>query len=135
MARLVLRVFTGCLTFVALAAALSCGDRHTLIGITVTPNGFTYANPQPGVLATFTATGHFIHPPGDRDISNQVVWSSSFPAIFTIDPKTGVATYIGGCGTNLPVTATASTDLHLPPSGNIAQGTALVNITIGGSCT
>ena len=135
MARLALRILTGGFAFLGLLAILSCGSRHLLTGITVTPDNVTFTNPQQGSqFITFTATGHFQHPPGDRDITNQVVWSIAFPDIFTIDPKTGIATYVGGCGTSLPVTATASTDLHLPPSGNIAQGTASISILLGKTC-
>jgi hypothetical protein len=135
MARLALRILTGGFAFLGLLAILSCGSHHLLTGITVTPNNTTANDPIAGdQFISFTATGHFVHPPGDRDITNEVVWSVAYPTIFTVDSKTGVATYVGGCGTNLPVTATTSTDLHLPPSGNIAQGTAVVNIKLGGTC-
>jgi hypothetical protein len=130
----VLRLATGCLVLLALVASLSCGHDQKLVAITITPNGFTVTDPLPGdTLTTFTAMGEFVYPPESRDISTQVVWSGSFPDIFTIDSRTGVATYQGGCGTNLPVTATASTNLHLPPSGGIITGTAIVNITITGT--
>jgi hypothetical protein len=135
MRSVVLRLAAGGFVFLSLAASLSCGQEQKLVAITVTPNNFTYTDPPVGILATFTAKGEFVHPPENRDITSQVVWSASFPAIFTINSKTGIATYLGGCGTNLPVTATASTNLHLPPSGDLITGTALVNITLKGPPT
>ncbi len=134
MRSVVLRLAAGGFILASLFASLSCGQDQKLVAITITPTDFTYTNPPVGTLATFTAVGEFVHPPENRDISSKVVWSGSFPAIFIIDAKTGIATYLGGCGTNLPVTATASTNLHLPPSGNIITGTAIVNITVKG-CT
>lgn len=129
-----LRLAAGSLVFLSLLATLSCGQDQKLVSITITPNGFTFRNPQPGVIATFTAMGQFVHPPETRDISSRVVWSSNFPSIFRVDPSTGVLTYVGGCAATLPVTATASSNLHLPPSGNIVTGTALISITLTG-CT
>jgi hypothetical protein len=128
MPKVILRTAMGGLVLLLLVASLSCGYKHTLVAITVTPNGSTVTNPPIGFQLHFTATGEFVHPPGQRDITNQVAWSTPAPVIFSIDPKTGIGTYQGGCGTNLPVVATASTNLQLPPSGNIVSGTATISI-------
>src|SRR5258706_13005458 len=129
MRQVVFRAAAGGILLLSLIPSLSCGQDQKLVAITVTPNGFTYSHPQAGIIATFTAKGQFVHPPETRDISSQVVWSSNFPAIFTVDPSTGVLRYLGGCASNLPVTATASSNLRLPPTGNIVTGTALISIT------
>ena len=131
MRQIINRGASGGLAVLFLLALLSCGEDHKLVAITITPDGFTFTNPVPGAtLASFKALGEFVHPPESRDITNQVVWSDAFPTIFKMDSTTGVATYQGGCGTNLPITATASTDLRLPPTGNIVTATAVVNITV-----
>lgn len=128
MRRSVVRIAMAGLTGVFLMALLSCGQDQRLVAVLITPNDFTYTNPQVGLLVTFTARGQFVHPPETRDISASVVWNSPFAAIFTVDPITGVANYVGGCGTNLTVSATASSNLRVPPAGNIVTGAALVNI-------
>jgi hypothetical protein len=109
-----------------------CGHDHVLIGVTVSPATFTLQNVVGGENIQFTATGEFVHPPGTRDISHQVVWSTPASDVITID-QNGLATVTGkACGTDIPVNATASQDLHMPPSGNVVTGTATVTVNLVG---
>jgi hypothetical protein len=108
-----------------------CGADQRLAQITVTPATFEIDNASGGETIQFRALGLFIHPPEQRDITAQVVWASPSPDVIDVD-ATGKATVAGlACGasvTNLPITATASTNLHMPPSGNVLVGTATVTI-------
>jgi len=132
MRSVVLRLAAGFFVFLSLVASLSCGQDHKLVAITVKPDGFTFSNAAGGETVQYTATGEFVHPPETRDITLQVVWSSPTPDVIAVNAK-GLGTVAGvACGTNIPVTATASTNLRLPPSGNIVIGSATVNVKLVG---
>ena len=44
----------------------------------------------------FTALGTFIHPPGTRDITNEVTWKADAPQVVNLNG--GVVTTNGACG-------------------------------------
>lgn len=119
--------------FVLLLVVCSCGQGAQLTSMTITPVGETIgANPPPGPNITihYTALGSFSHGHGTEDITNRVVWKSSAPEVIDFVSQ-GVAEPTGrGCGTNLTITATASPDLHSPPSGKVIVGITTVNVTL-----
>jgi hypothetical protein len=75
----------------------------------------------------YTAIGTFQHPPAQKDITNQVVWSTPTPQVVSIDPKSGLATTHDGCGTNIPITATGREYIN-SGKGNVVVGTAVINL-------
>ena len=86
---------------IALGAALSlpsCGHDQKLVGLTITPNTFTFL--QPGFTPPpdnpteqYTATATYIHPPATKDVTSQVTWNvddgivtMSSPGLFSATP-------------------------------------------------
>jgi hypothetical protein len=120
----------------ALLAALSCGGSSdpTLVSIQVLPGSITVAG-APTII--YTALGHFKTPRKPlqtKDISTQVLWKTSTPAIIAFtDPAH--PNYLqpsgSGCGTNLGVTATVYSNPKDPSSGTVVIGTAKVNVQCG----
>jgi hypothetical protein len=132
MRQIMRRGASGGLAVLLLMALLSCGQDQRLVAITVTPDAFTFSNAAAGEIVQYTATGQFVHPPETRNITHQVAWSSPTPDVIFVDAN-GVGTVTGiACGTNIPVTATGSSDLRLPPAGNIVTGTVTVNVQLAG---
>jgi hypothetical protein len=133
MRQVVFRAAAGGVVLMSLIASLSCGQDRKLVSITVTPNAFTFNNAVTGETVQYTAMGQFVHPPETRDITTQVVWSTPTDVVaFNPSDPPGLATVGTACGTNIPVNATASSNLHLPPTGNIVVGTATVNVKFVG---
>lgn len=108
-----LRLWLGALCALVLAA---CGQGSVkspdfsseLIAITITPAGAGLSIGQ-GETIQFSASGVFSSQPGQpnesRDLTGQIEWTSSNPAIASIDPATGLAT--GGSATGqTTITAT-----------------------------
>jgi uncharacterized protein YjdB len=86
-----------------------------LVGCT-TPSGLDSVQVSPGTqalavgqTAQFTATGTFGN--GNhlktQNITSLVTWTSSVPAVATIDPSTGIATAVGAGTTTITASATA----------------------------
>jgi hypothetical protein len=111
-----------------------CGHDQQLIQITVSPADTSVKTTLGASLTIqYTAIGTFQHPPAQKDITNQVVWSTPSPQIVSIDPKTGLATTHDGCGTNLPINATGREFIG-SGTGSVVVGTAVVNVDHGSAC-
>jgi len=117
---------------IALLSQPSCAHNQHLVAITVSPQGETITLSELGqdVTTQFTATGIYIHPPENRDLTKTAIWATDSPSIITLDPNTpGLVHTTGeGCGTNLGVTATVYTD-NGNPSGNVVVGSSTMNVS------
>jgi Big-like domain-containing protein len=75
----------------------SCSSNPELTSITVNPATVT-TSMSAGLYVNFTAIGYYTHPGHTavtQDITDQAVWSSSFPQFVTINATNGVATVTG----------------------------------------
>lgn len=120
-------------TLLAVGAAVilpSCGHDQVLTGITVTPNGGTITGG--GIITNFQATGTYIHPPEQKDLTDSVVWQSSNPQVIAfgfLGSTAGQAiTEVGFCGTNIGITATEYSNPQTK-TGSVVIGTAAVSVT------
>jgi len=114
---------------------LSCADEHKLISIDVSPQNSTITGT--GLNLQFTATGHYVHPLENRDITSTVVWASSSDQIvsFSTPSQPGLATSGFGCGTNLQISASVYKDPAKPANGSVISGVATVSVQQpGGVC-
>jgi hypothetical protein len=107
---------------------LSCADEHKLLSIDVSPQNTTITGA--GLNLQFTATGHYVHPLENKDITSTVVWASSADQIisFATPGTPGLATSGFGCGTNLQVSASVYKDPAKPANGSVISGVATVNV-------
>jgi uncharacterized protein YjdB len=113
-------VVTGAATF-----TVTGSTSEPLIGISIIPNSQSVAGP--GVQGQFIAIGTYSgNPTTTKNITNNVVWSSSVPSVATIDASTGLATAVNQ-GT------TAITAIGTNPDGTVVTGTATFTVT--GSAT
>jgi hypothetical protein len=133
MSRIWWRAGLGAIVVVALLSFLSCGHDEKLISIAVTPDGASISGS--GVLVHYVATGTYIHPPENKDLTNSVVWASAAPQVIDFLPNTGagVATTGTACGTNITITATAYSNPQ-SKSGSVVVGTAAVTVSQPGIC-
>jgi hypothetical protein len=92
---------------VCLVAEASCARSQQLESITIQPSSVTFLSPFTTLTFQLKAYGAFIHPPETKDITDQVTWTSSAPALSVVS-NTGVVAVSGNgsCGANV-VTATA----------------------------
>lgn len=121
--------------FAGLVAALlttglvpSCGHEQQLVSITVQPTQETVGAANipvvndAGAQVQLTAVGSYIHPPVNKDITNQATWTSSDTQIATVS-QTGLVTATGqACGNSL-ISATVTTNHSI---GNIPSKGAIV---------
>ena len=103
-----------CITF----PACGNGDQQ-LISITVSPDNVTLGGI--GLQVQYTAIGNYRQPMESKDITSKVVWASAAPQIISVDAS-GLATYLGGCATNLQITATAYSNKANPSAGSATVG-------------
>ena len=131
------RVASGAAALLALGSMLAgCGFKRKLVAITINPPSVTFLATN-SVPVVFTATGSYIHPPDNRDITKQVTWATDVPALLQLNYQ-GVAGQVapnGACGI-------ANISASMQDNGNlvIAYATATVNdstnpICPGGSTT
>lgn len=105
-----------------------CGHDQQLIQVDVTPASESVtAALGTSLTIQYTAIGTFQHPPAQKDITNQVVWSTPTPQIVSIDAQTGLATTHDGCGTNIPITATGREYIN-SGRGSVVVGTAVISV-------
>jgi hypothetical protein len=71
------------ITIGTLVSLPGCGHSQKLVGITVSPSGFTFLVPDPTLQVQYTATGSYIHPPATKDITDQVTWKADFAQLVT----------------------------------------------------
>jgi hypothetical protein len=105
------------ITAALLLGLASCARDQKLTGITVQPANATFGGV--GAQLQFTAIGTYIHPPENKDISQQVTWSIDSQGLLSIDAN-GLATDISDCGTG-NVTATVKV------GSGIISGSAFVS--------
>lgn len=112
---------------------LGCADEHKLLSIDVSPQNSTITGA--GLNLQFTATGHYVHPLENKDITSTVVWASSADQIisFANPSQPGLATSGLGCGTNLQISASVYSDPKTPANGSVISGVTTVNVQQPGS--
>lgn len=130
------------LTFVAitLLSLSSCARGQKLVGMTVTPSTVTFG----GVGATlqFTAVGTYIHPPENKDVTNQASWSIDSQNLVTMNSP-GNFTAISDCGSgNVKASITdhdnfvfATAFVSAAGVGTTACTTAALTVIVAGSGT
>jgi len=91
---------------------LGCGHDTQLASIDVRPSSIVIIGRGANAKVQFTADGHFVHPVETRDITTQVKWTSTFPAVASIDSN-GIATSGLSCGVTV-ITATAGSNVGVP---------------------
>jgi hypothetical protein len=114
----------------------SCAHSQELVGIQVQPSVETVGSTDIPVQedANFQvqlrALGIYVHPPVTKDITNQVVWASNTPSMFTVN-STGLLNTTGdSCGGTL-VSATVQTNSDgngLSASGAVVTGYMTANV-------
>jgi hypothetical protein len=131
------------LSFVLVCAAAlslpSCGHDQELVSISIQPTTETFGSAtipvfqDAGLNVQLRAIGSYIHPPVDKDITNQVIWSSNTPQMVTVN-STGLITATGmACGNTL-ISATVKTNSSaggLSSSGAIVTGSMTANVVCG----
>ena len=131
------------LNFVLVSAAAlflsSCGHDQELVSISIQPTTETFGSAtipvfqDAGLNVQLRAIGSYIHPPVDKDITNQVIWSSNTPQMVMVN-STGLITATGmACGNTL-ISATVKTNSSaggLSSSGAIVTGTMTANVVCG----
>ena len=114
----------------------SCGHEQQLVSIAVQPATeiFGSANipvgSDAGAQVQLRAIGTYIHPPVDKDITDQATWSSNTPDMVTVN-STGLITVTGNaCGGTI-ISATVTTNKsagNLSSSGAIVTGSMTANV-------
>ena len=115
---------------IAMGAALSlpsCGHDQKLVSIAVTPQSAIYPTPK-SLYVNFTATGTYIHPPVQKDITALVTWSAAVPELLIINDN-GVAGRIAPDGTDCGISDISATAQEgTGGAGNIVIGYATVTV-------
>jgi hypothetical protein len=127
------------LVYAAALSLPSCGHDQELVSISIQPTTETFGSAtipvfqDAGLNVQLRAIGSYIHPPVDKDITNQVIWSSNTPQMVTVN-STGLITATGmACGNTL-ISATVKTNSSaggLSSSGAIVTGTMTANVVCG----
>jgi hypothetical protein len=126
-----------------LLSMLSCARDQELVSIAIKPTTETFGDSNTPVSAdagssvNLQALGNYIHPPVQKDITNQVVWSSNTPQMVTVD-QAGVLTATGqSCG-NALVSASVQTNSSSggrSSSGAVVTGYMTANVVCFGAGT
>jgi len=101
---------------VVVAFPLGCGHPTTMVALTVTPSTAGVVGVGVSGQIQFKATGQFVNPSENVDVTNQVAWASLVPQVVTVNQQ-GLATSGAACGVSA-ITATASE----PLIGNVGTG-------------
>jgi hypothetical protein len=122
---------------ISLLSVSSCGDPQELVSIAITPSTETFGasnipvSADTGLTVQLRALGSYVHPPVQKDITNQVTWTSNDTQMVTVN-STGLVTATGEtCGGSI-VSATVNTNADasgLSASGAIVTGTMAANVT------
>ncbi len=114
-------------TAIALSILSSCARSQQLVGITVSPATATFGGV--GAQIQFRAVGTYIHPPENKDVTQQATWSIDSQNLVTINGP-GNVTAISDCGTG-------NVSASIQEGGNFVTGSAFVSAAgVGtGSCT
>ena len=117
-----------------LLATLGCGGMSNsspriLQSINVTPATADAQN-FPNGQVQFGATGNFSAPPTPVTPLTVSIWTSSAPAVATVDPNSGVAQCVPGAAGNATIAAKAPSggpDMPTPGTAALVVGTAQLN--------
>jgi len=122
------------LTVILVGAAglvLSCGHGQILESITVQPQTETFGSSttpvdeDKGLQVQLMAVGNYLYPPGTKDLTNEVTWSSNTPQMVTVN-STGLLTATGeACGSAV---VTATTPANGSGSNAIVIGSMTANV-------
>ncbi len=82
---------------VALLSSSSCARSQKLVSIAVIPNTVTFGGI--GAQVQFKAVGTYIHPPDNKDVTDQAKWSIDSQNLVTFNSTPGNVTAISDCGT------------------------------------
>jgi hypothetical protein len=111
-----------------LAATLfvpGCGRSQQLQSITVQPAMGVFGAAVPTAKIQLTATGSYIHPPENKDITNQVIWSSDVTSVAVVNNSGSVSPNVD-CGVaNITATVYANQQNQ---TGNVVTGTATITV-------
>lgn len=117
-------------TALALMSLSSCARSQKLEGITISPASFTYFSPVPSnvtqVPIPLTAFGSYIHPPANKNITNQAIWASDNPNVAIVSSSGGALTAGPACGI-ANISASVYTD-NGNTSGNVIVGYMTVTV-------
>jgi hypothetical protein len=83
------------LTAMTLLSLASCARSQKLVGLSVTPATATFGGV--GAQLQFKAIGTYIHPPENKDVTQQAKWSIDSQHLVTMDGP-GLVTAISDCG-------------------------------------
>jgi Bacterial Ig-like domain (group 2) len=114
-------------TAIALSSLSSCARSQKLVSLTVSPATATFGGI--GAQIQFTAVGSYIHPPENKDVTQQATWTIDSQNLVTINGP-GNVTAISDCGSG-----NVSASIH--DGGNFVTGSAFVSAAgVGtGTCT
>ena len=114
-------------TALCLVGLLSCARDQQLVSMTIQPDAQGFLAPDPSLNAQLRAIGNYIHPPVQKDITDQVIWTSSVPDVATVT-ATGLLSPAGidVCGGSL-ISATVKTNSD---AGNRTSSGAIVTASI-----
>ena len=125
---------------ITLLSLSSCARGQKLVGMTVTPSTVTFG----GVGATlqFRAVGTYIHPPENKDVTDQAIWSIDSQNLVTMNSP-GNFTAISDCGSgNVTASITdhnnfvsASAFVSAAGVGTTACTTAALTVIVAGTGT
>ena len=129
-----LQTFSRAVGALALLLALGCGGMsnsspRVLQSINVTPataDALNFSNGQ----VQFGATGNFSAPPTPVTPLTVSIWTSSVPAVATVDPNSGVAQCVPGAAGSATIAAKAPSggpDMPTPETAALVVGTAQLN--------
>ena len=83
-------------TAVMLSILSSCARSQQLVGITVSPATATFGGI--GAQIQFRAVGSYIHPPENKDVTQQATWAIEYAADVHHQRSRGMLTATGDCG-------------------------------------
>jgi hypothetical protein len=114
-------------TAITLLSLSSCARSQKLVGLTVSPATVTFGGV--GAQVQFRALGSYIHPPENKDVTQQATWSIDSQNLVTINGP-GNVTAISDCGTG-------NVSASIQDGGNFVTGSAFVSASgVGtGTCT
>jgi hypothetical protein len=116
-----IRKWFGITTLVLTASTLlslsSCARSQKLVGLTVSPATATFGGV--GAQIQFRAVGTYIHPPENKDVTQQATWSIDSQNLVTINSP-GNVTAISDCGTG-------NVSASIQEGGNFVTGSAFVS--------
>jgi hypothetical protein len=114
-------------TAITLSSLSSCARSQKLVGLTVSPATVTFGGV--GAQVQFRALGSYIHPPENKDVTQQATWSIDSQNLVTINGP-GNVTAISDCGTG-------NVSASIQDGGNFVTGSAFVSASgVGtGTCT